>query len=95
MKAKYIIIQHDGCEAVIVFSPFLLHQDVAQNSQVKSAGFCKLDENGRWTVSGGSFSLNQSVKATDVNALNALLPLGGSVLQSTTPADCCRPAFGV
>jgi hypothetical protein len=91
MKAKYIIIEHDGCEAVIVFSPFLLHQDVAQNSQVKSAGFCKMDENGRWTVSGGSFSLNLSAKARDVNALNALLPMGDCFFQSTAPADYCRP----
>jgi hypothetical protein len=48
MKSKYVVIEHEGEECVIVFSPFLLHQDVAGNHEIKSAGFCELHSNGGW-----------------------------------------------
>ena len=87
MKAKYVIIEHEGCEVVIVFSPLLSHQDVARYGDVQSAGFCKLNEDGRWAVSGESVSLNQRAKARDANILNAFLPVGGGVLAPTALAD--------
>ena len=87
VQAKYIIIEDDVCEAVIVFSQSLLHQDVARHCKVLSAGFCKLDAKGRWSVSGNSFSLHLGAKEKDVNLLNALLPMGGCVFRPTTLAD--------
>jgi len=73
MKSKYIIIEHDGMEAPVVFSPVLLHEDVAGNSKVKSAGFCKLDVNGNWTAAGNSVSLNCGARPQDVKILKELL----------------------
>jgi hypothetical protein len=73
MKSKYVIIEHDGTDAVLVFSPFLLHQDVAGNKKIKSAGFCKLDANGHWIVCGESVSLNCKANPQDAKILNELL----------------------
>jgi hypothetical protein len=60
-------------DAVVVFSPVLLHQDVAGNSKIKSAGFCKLDTKALWTVCGESVSLNCKPGPHDVKILNDLL----------------------
>jgi hypothetical protein len=60
-------------DAVVVFSPSLLHQDVAGKSKIKSAGFCKLDVKARWTVCGESISLNCKARLEDVKILNELL----------------------
>jgi hypothetical protein len=70
VKSKYVIIDFDGTEAVIVFSPFLLHQDLAGNHKIKSAGYCELDVHGRWIVSGMSFSLQCCPGPQDVEILN-------------------------
>jgi prepilin-type N-terminal cleavage/methylation domain-containing protein len=43
MKSKYTIVEHDGMEVPVVASPAFLHEDMAKNSKVKSAGFCKLN----------------------------------------------------
>jgi hypothetical protein len=73
MKSKYLIIEHEGLDAVVVFSPFLLHQDVAGKSKIKSAGYCQLDANARWVVCGESVSLNCKARPEDVKILNDLL----------------------
>ena len=69
MKSKYIVIERDGKEGVIVFSPFLLHRDMASNHKIKSAGFCELKENGTWLVSGSSNSLACCPRPQDVEIL--------------------------
>jgi len=76
-KLKYIIIEHKGSEAAILFPSDLLHQDVAGTKKVKSAGFCVLDANGKWLVGGGSISLNCDPRPHDVNILNGLLCVDG------------------
>jgi len=43
VRLKYIVIEHDGIEAAIVFSPFLLHEKAAAESNIKFAGYCELD----------------------------------------------------
>jgi hypothetical protein len=73
MKSKYVIVEHDGTNAVMVFSPFLLHQDVAGTKKIKSAGFCTLDTSGHWIVCGESVSLNCKTSPQDAQMLNELL----------------------
>jgi hypothetical protein len=73
MKSKYIIIEHEGTEVVVVFSPFLLHQDVAGNRKIKSAGFCELDAKAQWIVCGDSVSLSCKARPQDARILNELL----------------------
>ena len=70
VKSKYVVIDRDGKEAVIVFSPSLSHRDVAGNYKIKSAGFCELNLNGSWIVSGGSNSLECRSRPQDVEILN-------------------------
>ena len=73
MKSKYVIIEHDGVDAVMVFSPFPLHQEVAGNKKIKSAGFCTLDSDGHSIVCGESVSLNCKANPRDAKILNELL----------------------
>ena len=73
MKSKYVIIEHRKLECVIVFSPCLLHQDVAGDRKLKAAGFCELDADGRWVVSGKSLSLEYGCRPQDVDILNTHL----------------------
>jgi hypothetical protein len=73
VKPKYIVIEYDGMEAVLIFSPTLLHQEVAGKSNVKSAGYCRLDASGNWVVSGNSISLSCGARPQDVKILNELL----------------------
>ncbi|MDR3459651.1 MAG: hypothetical protein P4N60_19655 [Verrucomicrobiae bacterium] len=70
MKSKYVIIERNGDEAVIVFSPFLLHQDVVGNHKIKSAGYCELSVHGRWIVSGVSLTLQLHSRPEDEEILN-------------------------
>jgi hypothetical protein len=73
VKSKYVIFEHNGMNGAVVFSPFLLHKDVAVKGKIKSAGFCKLDANGNWITFGGSASLNISATPRDVDILKELL----------------------
>jgi len=73
VKSKYLIIERDGINAAVVFSPFLLHQDVAGKSKIKSAGFCKLDVAGNWITFGESISLGCDAKPQDAEILKKLL----------------------
>jgi hypothetical protein len=61
---------------VIVFSPFLRHQDVAGNFKIKSAGFCESNVRGSWAVCGGSDSLECYSRSQDVKILNQHLLSG-------------------
>jgi hypothetical protein len=73
MKLKYVIVEHDGMDAAMVFSPLLSHQDVAERSKIKSAGFCELDINRRWIIHGGSVSIGCRSRPEDVEILEELL----------------------
>ena len=73
MKSKYIILEHNGMDAAVVFSPFLLHQNVAGKNKIKSAGYCKLDVTGNWIADGGSVSLGCDARPQDAEVLNQLL----------------------
>ncbi len=70
MKSKYIIIEYNGEDGVIVFSPFITHQDVAENFKIKSAGNCELKDAEGWVVSGNSVSLNCCPRPQDAEILN-------------------------
>ena len=73
MKSKYIIVKCSGMEVPLVFSPMLLHAEVAGNNNVRSAGYCELNAAGKWIVSGESTSLNLSARPQDAKILNTHL----------------------
>jgi dolichyl-phosphate-mannose--protein O-mannosyl transferase len=73
VKSKYIIIKHDEVEVPLVFASSLSHEYVAGTSEVKSAGFCKLDANGEWNISGESVSLQLKARPQEADILNAFL----------------------
>ena len=73
MKMKYIIVKCSGMEVPIVFSPLLLHADVAGRKKVRSAGFCGLDAAGKWIVGGQSASLALNARRQDAEILNTHL----------------------
>jgi hypothetical protein len=52
MKLKFIIIDHNGIETLILFSSILSHKEVAGKRNVPSAGFCRQDVDGNWSVRG-------------------------------------------
>ena len=64
---------HDGMEVPLVFPSLLLHHKVAGNSEVRSAGYCKLDLAGKWITGGRSETLNLSARPQDNEILNAYL----------------------
>ena len=73
MKLKYIVIECNDMELPLVFSPLLLHHEVARDTKVKSAGFCMLNAVGKWITSGKSETLNLSARPQDDEILNAHL----------------------
>jgi hypothetical protein len=73
MKSKYIILKCSGLEVPLVFSPMLIHADVARGKKVRSAGFCELGPDGRWVVGGDSTSLKLSSRPQDAAILNTHL----------------------
>jgi hypothetical protein len=73
VKSKYIIIKHDEVEVPVVFASFLTHEFVAGKSEVKSAGFCELDDGGKWNATGESVSLKLKARPQDAAILNAFL----------------------
>ena len=70
MKSKYVIIRHAGMELPIVFSSFLLHENIAGQRQIESAGYCELDVTKKWITGGISSSLNLKSRPKDSNILN-------------------------
>jgi hypothetical protein len=76
VKLKYLIVEHNRVEAVLVFSPLLSHDDVAGRSKVTSAGFCKMGVDGKWIAVGTSASLNCSARTNDAEILNRFLSAG-------------------
>lgn len=74
MKPKYIIIVNEtGMEVPIVFSPLISHEDMVSKKLVKSAGFCELDNQGRWSAHGWSDTLNLRSRPQDADILNTHL----------------------
>ena len=76
VKAKYIIIECEGAEGVIVFSPFLRHQSVAGVFKITSAGFCRLNGKGGWEFCGRSDGLECYPRPQDSEILNRHLLSG-------------------
>ena len=76
VKLKYLIVEHDKGETALVFSPSLLHDDIARGRKVTSAGFCKLGVDGKWIAVGTLASLNCSARLKDAEILNQLLSAG-------------------
>ena len=70
MKSKYIIVKCSGMEVPLVFSPVLIHAEVARGSKVRSAGFCELNASGKWVVGGHSTSLKLHARPEDAAILN-------------------------
>jgi hypothetical protein len=57
-ELKYIIVLDTGLEMPILFPMIVTHSDVASElGRVVGAGFCRLFEDGKWNVWGGSTSL--------------------------------------
>ena len=75
MKSKYIIVEMDGMEVPIIFSPFLSHEDavMAGKNKIQSAGYCEPDASGKWIVSGQSVTLKLNARPLDAEILNAQL----------------------
>ena len=76
--------------AAVVFSPILLHQDVAGTRKIKSAGFCRLDRHGNWVVCGESVSLGCNAGPQDAKILNELLRPADSVSSGNRAARKSR-----
>ena len=72
MKLKFIIIDHNGIETLILFSSILSHKEVAGKRNVLSAGFCRQNVDGNWSVRGQSVSLRCSVRSNDDQILTEL-----------------------
>lgn len=70
---KYIVIEHAGMEVPVVFPALLLHHEVAADSRVKSAGYCKFDAAGKWITGGKSVTLKLSARPQDDEILNTHL----------------------
>jgi hypothetical protein len=85
MKSKYVIIQRHGMEVPLVFSEFLMHEEVAGKNTVQSAGFCELDATGKWVASGHSVSLKLSARPRDAEILNSHLPMDRSIPATYRP----------
>jgi hypothetical protein len=68
-RSKYVVISVGSCPVPIVFSDLLQHAEVARPltngipERVLGAGFCHIDENGRYFCYGDSVSLK--VKSRD------------------------------
>jgi len=57
-------------EVPLVFSPVLVHAEVARGSKVRSAGFCEIGPDGKWIVGGNSTSLKLRSRPQDAAILN-------------------------
>jgi hypothetical protein len=86
MKSKYIIVEMEGMELPLIFSPFLTHEHVAMSvkDQIQSAGYCELDAAGKWVASGQSVSLKLNARPQDAEILNSQLGI--------KPPGCQIPA---
>jgi len=79
VNLKYLIVAQDDLEVPLVFSPLLLHEQVAEKGRVISAGFCGRDDTGKWIAGGRSVSLALSARPQDAGILNTHLGGGGSL----------------
>lgn len=61
-------------EVPIIFSPLLIHEEVAGKCNVKSAGYCECID-GKWIVSGGSVSLKLDARPQDADLLALHIPV--------------------
>lgn len=77
MNLKYLIISQGDLEVPLVFSPLLLHEQVAEKCRIISAGFCGWDDSGKWIAGGRSASLALSTRPQDAEILNTHLGAGG------------------
>jgi hypothetical protein len=77
VNLKYTIISQDGIEVPLIFSPLLMHEYVAEKCQVISAGFCGLNEMGRWIAGGRSTSLKLGARPQGAEISNAQMGAGG------------------
>lgn len=72
-NSKYIIISSYGIELPIVFSPILGHNQVAYQPKPVSAGFCKRNNDGTYSVWGKSTSLGIGSRPEDAEILKSRL----------------------
>jgi hypothetical protein len=93
MKSKYIIIESDGIEVPLIFSRFLLHEDilaVVGKNAVLAAGFCELNGSGNWIVGGQSVSLELCTRPQDAEILNEHTGANSFLCQPDGKADIKR-----
>lgn len=75
MKAKYLIIKVGNIEQPVVFSELMAHSDVALGigGTVVGAGFCYINDLGRYQSYGESVSCRVKSREEDSDILNRLL----------------------
>lgn len=79
MASKYIIIKADGFEQPIVFPELMQHTAVAHmmtngdKERVVSAGFCVVNEDGKYSCYGESWSLGIKSREGDSRVLTRML----------------------
>lgn len=75
-KTKYIVAVVDGKELPFVFPNLINHIDMARSlpGLAKSAGFCRIDNDGMWEAYGRSESLRlDSRPSQDSDLLNCYI----------------------
>lgn len=77
-KSKYVILRVGGTDLPIVFSDLMTHADVARplcahRGEPVAAGFCYINDAGRYTCYGESVSLRLESRPEDGAILNRYL----------------------
>lgn len=62
---KYIIVQDEGHDQAVVFSPIMSHKQMAGGLKVVAAGFCSFDGAGNVSVWGESVTLQVKSRLQD------------------------------
>lgn len=74
--SKYLIIESDGLENPIVFSPMFSHAQIGVGKKVVGAGFCYRQDDGSFCAYGESISLGIGSRSQDTKILNNCLERG-------------------
>lgn len=75
MGSKYIVFSNGRMEIPVVFPETMGHDDMARfiNMVVVSAGFCYIDNDGKYSCNGKSDTLNVKARVVDTALLNIAL----------------------
>lgn len=78
LHSKYVIIDNGYVDVPVIFGPLLQHADVARalNGTVLSAGFVRIDQDGKVEAYGDSFSLKIGSREEDTAIIQKMLTYG-------------------